>query len=297
MGTQAVEQKAKIHQLEGGYLLVDLNRNERFDGYDYIVLDVDGNGQDDFLTDTVVMPEDLAKKITEGTNIKNFSIRDCPVDMLKALIKGNSEQRISVIESSHKHKKLYDENIDAAIRTARGEEYLIVGKDGEFTKFIGKIDEREITNFLIKAVVESQKTCVSLTRHSCTVYTTLYESYKDMASHAPEKNADSQGATDLEKKVDKARKNTEEACNSILSETDISLHGAMMCAAHGDKDCMDRYITLACEKDYACKGEKTTSPEEIIENLTWEEDQNKAQTALFLFSLRNVFTATSSFIQ
>ena len=279
MGTPAVEEKAKTHPLGGGYLHVDRNGNNRFDyGYDHIVFDENGNGQDDLLIDTVVIPEDL-----------KLEIRNCPVGILKTLINGSPKQRAKVIESSDAHKKLYKKNIDAAKRAVGAGKYLIIGENNKYVKFTGKEEEREIAGFLAKAEKESQKACVSLARPTCEFYTTLYKNYEDMISHTSKEDKDSQGATDLEMKANEAIENAEAACNSILSKTDIYLHGAMICAAHGDKKCMNRYLTLACKKDHICKGEGKSSPEEIAESFTLKEDRNKARAALSVFNQAKLF--------
>jgi hypothetical protein len=277
MGNPTVEQKVKLHPLEGGYLLVDLNGNDRFDGHDYIVVDKNRNGQDDVFGDTVVIVEKLDDKLMIGTDLR-FSIRDCPVRILNSLLYGDSIDRTRVMKSSRRHQERCDKYIEEAKDAAKGEEFLTVGVG---IPYKGDVDQKKVEGFISKAQGEAGEACVPWPYKTWEVYATLAGTYLQISTNAPKDG--SVDADDLEDKVIQVKKKAKEIRNSHLTEKETWLNGAIVCAGHGDPECMSYYLYRVCERNYACYGKKGLAPKEMVKFFDSKKDKIKGDAALRLY--------------
>jgi hypothetical protein len=277
MGNPTVEQKVKLHPLEGGYLLVDLNGNDRFDGHDYIVVDKNRNGQDDVFGDTVVIVEKLDDKLMIGTDLR-FSIRDCPVRILNSLLYGDSIDRTRVMKSSRRHQERCDKYIEEAKDAAKGEEFLTVGVG---IPYIGDVDQKKVEGFISKAQEQAGEACVPWPYKTWEVYATLAGTYLQMSTNAPKDG--SVDAGDLEDKVLQVKKKAKEIRSSLLTEKEIWLNGAIVCAGHGDPGCMSYYLQRVCERNYDCYGKKGLTPKEMLKFFDSKKDKIKGDAALRLY--------------
>lgn len=278
MGNPTVEQKGKFHPLEGGYLHVDLNGNDRFDGHDYIVEDKNGNGKDDPFVDTVVVIEKLDAKLMKGTDLK-FSIRNCPVRILNSLLLyGDAIDRTRVMKSSRRHKEHCDEYLEEAMSAAKGKEFLTVGVG---IPYIGDVDQKKVEGFISKAQGEAGEACVPWPYKTWEVYATLAGTYLEMSTNAPKDGSEDAG--EFEEKALQAKKKAKQIRSSHLTENDIWLNGAIVCAGHGDPGCMSYYLYRVCERNYACYGKKGLTPKEMVKFFDSKKDQIKGRAALRLY--------------